>query len=819
MTYVSDSIPNLVGGVSQQAAKLRLASQCEEQISATSSILEGLGRRPPTAHVARLTPFDEDLTPEVAAEAAVHTIDRDDTERYKVLIYGETIRVFDFTGDEKTVNTPDGTDYLQCSVSKRALSLTTLIDHTFVVNKEIEVAMEGAVSDARGIEALVFVAVANYSTDYKVTLDGYTATCATLPYGYAAANHISPTGGDGSSGSPVAISSEFIAECLKADLQANHPNHANYSFAVAKSVIWIKRVNLAAFSIEAFDSRGNTQISVAKETAKALSFLPTAAPDGFQVEIVGDAGTAADNYFVTFKSDNPSLTIGLGAWVESVKPGIPVALDPETMPHVLVREEDGTFTFRQVDWVSRGAGDEDTAPTPSFVGRTINDVFNIRNRLGLLAASNASLSAAGEIFSFFQPSATVLTDGDPIDKAASHTKVAVLVYAVPFKKRLFFFSSKTQFELEYGDVLSNETSEIVPLTELEGAIGGRPIGAGKTMFMPLRREGATGIQEYVVDDETGSSLGDDQEITAHVPTYIPAGLSKQTVAVNENTLALLTDETPRSLYVYRYFWQGREKLLSSWSRFDYYGDDADARILDAEFTVDECYLVATHVDGVYLERFSMAPKRTDPNSAYAFALDRKITEAACDVDYDSLANVTTITAPFILSENFVVVARFPDDHTKTPGGTATTVEIDEDEIKVFGDWSDAKFYLGEKYRTRYVFSPQFLRKASAGGGREVVGTGRLQMKFWIFHYDRTGYFEVVVTPRGREAFRHQITPRSIGTPEATIGSPPIGAGQFRVPIMAKNDEVEVAIESDSHLPMHVLSVEWDGDYTSPSRRL
>ena len=55
MPLVSRTIPNLVQGVSQQPEVLRLSSQATEQINGFSSVVEGLKKRPPTNHVAKIS--------------------------------------------------------------------------------------------------------------------------------------------------------------------------------------------------------------------------------------------------------------------------------------------------------------------------------------------------------------------------------------------------------------------------------------------------------------------------------------------------------------------------------------------------------------------------------------------------------------------------------------------------------------------------------------------------------------------------------------------------------------------------------------------
>jgi len=39
---------------------------------------------------------------------------------------------------------------------------------------------------------------------------------------------------------------------------------------------------------------------------------------------------------------------GAGTWVETIKPGEVLGLNPTTMPHALIREANGTYTFREL---------------------------------------------------------------------------------------------------------------------------------------------------------------------------------------------------------------------------------------------------------------------------------------------------------------------------------------------------------------------------------------------------------------------------------------------------------------------------------------
>jgi hypothetical protein len=530
------------------------------------------------------------------------------------------------------------------------------------------------------------------------------------------------------------------------------------------------------------------------------------------VEIVGDPSTDADNYFAAFQQR--------GVWKEIAKPGIPVAFNAATMPHVLVRESDGTFTFKRATWGNRVAGDLDTAPDPSFVGARINEAFLLRNRLGFLSNDDASLSRAREFFEFYVASATALTDADPIDEPATHTKAVTLRHAVPFRKRMFFFADEAQFELQYGGTtLSSETAEIVPVFEYKGAPGAKPVGADKSLFFPVVRDATFGgIMEAIIEEGT-VAVTDAKEITAHVPSYV-RNPRKLAASANEGVLLALADTAPRSLWVYRSRWTEQTKLQSAWSRWDYYGDDPNSGIINVDFVDDVCFVLAYQSDGLYLERFSVAPKQVDPGWTSQFKLDRRADESACALSYDPISDHTTITTPWIVSAKTRLVARFPDDHTKKPGSVANITYRNANTLIVTGDWSAAKFYVGEVYRSYCEPSKQFLRKSSSGGGQEIVGTGRLQMLFWTFHFANTGEFEIEVTPhKVGTTYVQPVSGFVLGTPDAVIGSVPIVSGEQRVGIGGRNTEARVAIVNESHLPFHVLSIDWEGNYVAKSRRL
>lgn len=141
MPLVSTGLPNLLNGVSQQPSTLRQTTQGESQVNGFSSIIDGLIKRQPTEHVAK-------IINSAVSGAAVHVVNRDEDDQYIIVITATsssaTIQAFDLAGNSATVNVPNGTSYLHCTNPQTDLAFVTVADYTFIVNKTKTVAMTTA---------------------------------------------------------------------------------------------------------------------------------------------------------------------------------------------------------------------------------------------------------------------------------------------------------------------------------------------------------------------------------------------------------------------------------------------------------------------------------------------------------------------------------------------------------------------------------------------------------------------------------------------------------------------------------------------------
>lgn len=786
MAEVDRTLPSLMNGVSQQAVSLRQRSQAEVQINGFSSIVDGVGKRPPTKNVAKISDG-------VIASSYVHTINRDDTEQYTVFASNGQLKVYDITGDEKTVSYPNGTGYLSSVSPADDFRMVTVADSTFVVNRSVTVATDAALSVDKSKKGIVFIKQAEYEAVYRVRVDNTQVATYTAP---------------GTSGS---LSVDNIRDNLVSDM--NTSIGATFTITADGPSILIERTDGADFELDVSDSSGTSLISAIKGEVQSFTDLPATAFENFSISVVGSEESEADTYYVEFRPN--SGTSGEGVWVETLASNIEYALNDTTMPHTLKREADGSFTFAQADWGGRVAGDLDTAPWPSFVGSKINDVYFDRNRFCVLSNDNVIMTRARKPFDFFPETVLQVLDDGPIDVRTPGSKVTDLQYAIPFNKAVALFSSQAQYVIEDEKLLASSPPAIKEMTAFASTMDSPPVAAGRTVYFGSTRGQYTSVLEYYLQPESDTT--DAVDVTRHVPTYIPSGLFKLASSASSDLVLSATADAPNLLYVYKYFWQREKKLQSSWSYWEF---DTGATILNVDFINDVAYLVIQYADGVYLESLDVSEGQTDPEAPYVILLDRRVDETATTMVYDSNLDRTTITLPYIPSTSLVqVVSRFGALNDRNAATKGVIVSVSGNDVVVEGDWRSSLFYAGQTYVSEYEFSTPVMTTQGSNGAEVYVAGGRLQIGHWTVVYSKTGYFRAEVEPRkGGQVYTKVFTGKTLGTQSSVIGESNISSGEFRFSVKGKSDQIRIRLINDSFLPSNITSARWEGTFDEKAGR-
>lgn len=796
---VDGTVPNMINGISQQPSTIRLPSQGEIQENCYPSLVEGNKKRSPTQHIARIHPG-------TLADAYIKTINRDTVEQYVMVATDGDLKVYDIDGVAKTVNFPNGKGYLSTLTPGTTLRAITIADYTFILNTEVTTAMKADLSFDPGVEALYHVRQGSYQKTYTVTVDGNIGTYST-------------------SGTDAwTLATTHIAGQIKLSLEGLL---TGFTLQRSGSTVLVRKDDASDFTISSTDPLGDSGIYHIKNSTQHFTDLPTVAPQDFIAEITGDDGVDADNYYVSFEvdgSDGGAGTFGRGTWVETIAKGIPFKIDPATMPHTLVRNGDGTFTFDQTTWDDRTVGDETSAPDPSFIGKAINDIFFFKNRLGFLSDQNVNMSKAGSYFQFFPDTVTTLLADAPIDVAANHTKVSILQRAVAYDEQLVIFSDHTQFILKGAEVLSSTNAQIDASTEYEASLLASPISVDNKVYFATDAGSYDRVMEYSVEADSKRNIGDD--ITAHAPKYLVGDTHKLIATSNDGVLMTLSTGAPNQVTVYNAYKdkESGQRLQSAWHKWYFY---TTSKVLNADMIGNDLYLVMQHGDGVYLEKMSLATKQYDPyteqfsDEGYTTHLDRRITDAELvSAVYDSGTGITTLTLPYNIEGDYEVVTRAVDMGTVIPATSLNIASTSVNTIAVYGDHSATPLYIGQKYKARYRFSDAIAKQRSQASNTPIaISNGRLQLLKWVVTFANSGAFRAEVTPTNNDTFTYHHTGRVIGDADNVLGGVAIVDGTLEFPVMAENTQVVIDLINDTFLPSSWLSAEWVGRLTKKSRRV
>ena len=779
MALISQSIPNLINGVSQQPPSLRLNTQAQLQENGLSSVVSGLSKRPSSQHIADLGVISN------LDKAFIHTIRRDENEFYSLVVdTAGTIRVFDKDGVSKTVTNNAPTYLSGLTNPNEELSAVSIADATFIINKNTVVAKAATVSPTRNPEALVYVKQADYASTYrlKVTKGGSTSTVQfATKSSTQASTALTQAAERGASTDLIATYlNTFSGSTVTSTYYDNIINGSAVSgltFTRYGSVIHIQSTDSTDFQVEVGDSHGGDHLKVFKDETPDFKQLPVEGPNDFVIGVSGDNQKAQDDYYVKFTN---------GVWKETVEPNIEIALDPATLPHKLSKLVNGNFEFNPVSYAERKVGDDDTNPFPSFVGFKLADIFFHKNRLGVLADENVIFSSAGEFlnFDFFRKSTLTIIDSDPIDVAVSSNKVSILKHAVPFNEALLLFSDLTQFKVTGDPVLTPETINVSNTTEFETSLRAKPAAAGKYVYFASKRGAWSGMWEYFVDTDTDTN--DATEISSHIPEYLNGEIINIQASSNEDMILVQTDNDPTALYLYRYYWSGREKLQASWSRWVFDGD-----VVSMSFNRADIYILIKRGTNLFLERINLSVDEatTYTTGSFSIHLDRRV----------------------MLETGGLTAIPYTDANTIYIDQTGKIITLGQVAAKLT---NSEKVFAGVPFTFKYEFSEPVLKQDN-----KAITTGHLQLRNYAVVFNNTGFFNVVLRPLKRTPYTRTFTGRVVGSSANILNVAAIESGTYRFGVIGNSSVTSVTIESDSHLPCVFQSAEWEGFFNLRSRRM
>ena len=829
MPLINTSLPNLIQGVSQQPDAVRYDGQCEAQENALSSVVDGLQKRPAAEFVGTSNLINTALS----NETFFHLYKRSDDEKYAIIQDDNTLRIHNAdTGVKCTITEQTTTDftitndevdtsgtYLESSTARKSLKPLTIGDSTFLLNTE-KVADNSAspISSDLSNDSLVFIKQGDFSKRYGVKINDTTNTITSRP----STQQNNPTSASGENFDTPTKSymtdSVTILHALKVELagvSGNTFTRDNITFTTHSqgNLLRLSTPSSTAYTISGIDGLSGEGLGVVHREVSSLADLPTTAPHNYKVKVIGDAELNQDDFYCQFKlaDDKTAATgiIGEGSWVECAGGLIATEIDSSKMPRILVSTAVNTFEIRRMSLDALNAGDLDSNPYPSFVGNEIRNIFQYKNRLGFLSLDAVILSEAGfggydsatntQSYNFFRTSVTDLLDSDPIDVSVSSNDVTNLRSAQPFQENLILFSENSQFVLKGGELLTPKSVSVTAVTNFDSINDVDPIPLGSYLYFAFQRGSFSGVREFTVN--ATADIYDANEISAHVPQYIPNNLTSLTGSNSEQLIAMTSRTTASSgaesdIFIYKYFFNNQQKGLSSWSKFLISG-----AVRGIKFIESELYVLQAKNNKTNLLKIPLEAGKVDP-SGHNTHLDMRVYTTAG-------GGVSTVTLPYT-PETTDTIQVYTDDglllESSVNGSTVTLTDPPS---------ATTNIYVGLTYPMKYVFS-RLVFKAPTGNSKSQSNANDFLIRNGSVFFNNSASFKVKVQPDGREERINEFTPTVIGTQLPDEFK--LTDGAFRFPVFTKASSAKITLQNNTALPCNLQSAEFESFVHARSNR-
>ena len=857
MARVTSSWGRPIQGVSQQPDRVRMEGQCTLQENFIPDLVKGLTRRPSTYFVKKL------LDSGVDSKAKWHDYDRGD-ESYFMYIEPNSgaVKVFNTAGVQQVVNGTMG--YLSVANPSKELDMKTVGDFTFITNKNKPVLMSTEKSPAQPNVGIVYCQFATYGKTYTVDIDGFTVASFKTPDGsdpshldsvatdYVATqlynqiaglsisdrvetkttqnvigavgvivdqDIISITSVTGPSGPiqfaqydsrTILLPGQIAGISVTVRYKGQTNTGGTYVVQREDNVLVIRKADNTDFRLTTSDSQKGEDLIAAKGSVKSVNQLPPYAPNGYVLRISGEGKSTKDDYWLKAEITNDSRI----RWVESVEPNIPISFDAATMPHALVRDNIvngvATFTLGPVTWEKREVGGTDSNPLPAFINednpQPIKATGVFQNRLFFLSGESWVASRSNLFFNFWRESTQAKTDSDPLEGFADTDKVNNLYNYQILNGDLAIFADSAQLLIKGDKPVTADNLTLIQVTTYPNNVDVQPQSAGENVFFAFDATGYTGIREMFTDNFLDTKKA--TPITDYVSKYLAGTCTQMLASPNFNTMLIRTTNNKSEVYVYDWLWQADQKVQSAWHKWVFDGEVTYLFYLD-----EYLYIVYTKEGKTYLDYLFMVNDPESEGLDYSICLDHKV---EVDATFNQVDGTYSFSTPYDFSAALPIIgtggwsadlgSSFVADRVAAGSYKSSDSLSDETNLKVV---------VGVPYRSRYVPTQPTVRDQRD----RVIGLESIIMSSLYVHYETTGYLGIGVMDKYTTTRDYSFYGRWMGTFANKVGSPVLENGTYRAPIRQRADDLTITLQTDSHYPLTIRDMEFDGTFNQRGSRI
>lgn len=550
--------------------------------------------------------------------------------------------------------------------------------------------------------------------------------------------------------------------------------------------------------VEIESGQGDRTTVAINQIIESTDGLPLYAVVGTRITIRPDPTSDKGIYYLQAEriADTPSgVELEEVVWSEDRNPNQQHSFNNSTMPHKI--EYNGTnFVFSEIAYKGRNTGDDDSAPYPEFLGKTIQSMGYFQKRLVVVSENGVYMTETDDLRNWFRQSAVQLLVTDPIGVTTSELGADKILHLVPHNRDLLCIASNSQFKIDGSVALTPETVSMPLTTKYECQQSVAPATIGNSVYFPIDYGDSTGVQEYTGEKETSQDFA--APVTNHIIGYLTGQAELFAASPNLEMLAMTTSTSAgNTLFIYEQYTESSGKRSQqSWSEWQFADDET---IVDIKFRRNELVLLVAKGTRLIVKTVPMYTR---------------VTASPLDVYLDDLLILdttgSTVTVPSEYSTTDCIVVR----------GEGTQNELWEVQYSRSGNVltfneniGAGKVYVGRQFTSSYEPTRPF--KYDEDG--TTITTDKIRISRWILSLVDTHELSMTKMSQYTDDTTIKFESRFVG--QYALGTIQAYTGDWKFSFAEEAALATARFFVDNYLGCTISDVSWEGQYFQTKQRM
>lgn len=766
---IQGSFASILGGVSQQIPRQRLAGQLSIQENMLSDQVTGLRRRPGLPIASTITDYNTDAD---TARGQYVEVGNASVNLYincktgwvdildKDLVYKDSVQHSYLIAD---------------NISK--IRMASMGGSIWILNTD-QKPVVGAVDSTKlnpAYEGFVYIRTGAFQKTYQVRCE----------YGSYSKEFSYTSDSTAANSTP-----EGVATQLYNLMTADSTFMTQFDVYRNGAYIYLTRRNKSASDTNqtsVTSTSGQTYIMASGGMQLALtSDLPAKLPveANNMVIAIGSSPTAMQYY----RWNN-----GAAAWQETASYSSPGALT--NMPLKLDIDSDLNGTLTQPSFPGRAAGDDFNNPSHNFTTDGITGISAFQGRLVLMSGAYVSLSSSTNPTMFYRSTVSQILDSDAIETGSGSLTAAAFEYGIQFNKDLVLIAKSHQAVIPTGNTALTPRNALVVGTSQEALdTTAAPAVIGRTIMActPTSAD-YYGITEMVPSAYTDSQYVP-QNLTEHIPRYM-RGRARHIVGSSTSSIALFTSTTDhRRILVHEYIWDGQERKAVAW-----HGWTLPLDIVTLHFAKD--IIIVGMKSGNDLLICKIDPRA----STYLGNTIRPFLDAYTYVTVTDNVLSIPVHLRSLTEVSKLRLAQASGDLAGEPVGIES-IDTTAWTLRTVRSFPNGQVAIGWNFMSQMAPTPPMMRDKND----VVISTAKTTILKYQITTQRSGEFMVNVVDNNSAIYAEPDTsPLTWSSVELQLGEPKVaGLGTIVVPCRSLSHTTDVILSADGTREMNILDFEY-----------